>query len=138
GTGTRAVAKAIGTLRLGVYFSLGAGPTGLFALLTGQRPVASLAWSAGAGLFIAALSKALRAFIRKDLDSSIKPAEFIMDEAVVTVPVLPGEMGKATVRSYGKETELYVRSRDAAAAFPKGSAVRIVDFDDDCYWIEPA
>ncbi len=106
-------------------------------MLTGVGPGPSLAWSAGAGLFIATLSKALRAFIRKDLDSSIKPAEFIMDEAIVTVPVLPGEMGKATVRSYGKETDLYVRSKDARATFPKGSAVRIVDFDDDCFWIEP-
>ncbi|MBU0926815.1 MAG: hypothetical protein KKA67_03645 [Spirochaetes bacterium] len=135
-TGTRLVAKAIGALRLGVYFSLGAGPTGLFAVFTGVGPGASLAWSAGAGVFIAALARALRSLVRKDLDSSIKPEEFIMDEATIIVPVGAGAMGKAVVRRYGRETELYVRSREPGKEFPKGSAVRIVDFDDDCYWVE--
>lgn len=135
-SGTRIVARTIGALRTGVYFSLGAGPTGLFALLTGVRSAESLAWSAGAGIFIAALACSLRAFIRKDLDSSIKVSEFIMDEATITVSVLPGAMGKAAVRRYGRETEVFVRARDPARAFPKGSAVRIVDFDEECCWVD--
>ncbi len=134
--GTRIVAKAIGTLRSGVYFSLGAGPTGLFAVLTGVAPAESLAWSAGAGLFIAILAKTLRAFIRKDLDSSIKPEEFLMDGARISVPVSPGAMGKAIVRRYGRDNELYVRCKDLGRALPKGAEVRIVDWDDDCYWVE--
>lgn len=133
---TRIVARAIGTLRLGVYFSLGAGPTGLFSILTGVAPLEGLAWSSGAGVFVAVIAKALRRLVRRDLDSSIRPEEFIMDEAEVTVPILPGAMGKAVVRRYGRETELYVRAKDARASFPKGSRVRISDFDDDCYWIE--
>jgi len=40
------------------------------------------------------------------------------------------------VRRYGREAELYVRAKDPGAAFPKGAAVRIVDYDDDCYWVE--
>jgi hypothetical protein len=79
GSGPLIVAKAIGALRTTVYFSLGAGPTGLFALLTGVGGTASLAWSAGAGVFIAILARTLRAFVRRDLDSSIKPEEFLMD-----------------------------------------------------------
>jgi hypothetical protein len=134
--GTRLVAKTIGTLRGGVYFSLGAGPTGLFAVLTGVAPAASLAWSAGAGLFIAILAKALRAFIRKDLDSSIKPEEFLMDSARISVPVSPGAMGKAIVRRYGRDNELYVRCKDAGKSLSKGAEVHIVDWDDDCYWVE--
>lgn len=133
---TRVVSQAIGTLRLGVYFSLGAGPTGLFSLLTGVAPLEGLAWSGGAGVFVAIIAKALRRVVRRDLDSSIRPEEFILDEAEVTVSLLPGAMGRAVVRSYGKETELYVRAKDAQASFPKGSRVRIVDFDDDCYWVE--
>ncbi len=134
--GTRIVAKAIGTFRGGVYFSLGAGPTGLFAVLTGVAPAESLAWSAGAGLFIAILAKSLRAFIRKDLDSSIKPEEFLMDGARISVPVGPGAMGKAIVRRYGRDNELYVRCKDSGRTLPKGAEVRIVDWDDDCYWVE--
>lgn len=134
--GTRAVAKAIGVLRTGVYFSLGAGPTGLFALWTGVPAAASLAWSAGAGAFIAVLARSLRSFIRKDLDSSIKPEEFLMDTATISVSVAPGAMGKAVVRRYGKETELYVRCKDPAASLPKGTEAVIVDWDDECYWVE--
>jgi membrane protein implicated in regulation of membrane protease activity len=123
-------------LRTGVYFSLGAGPTGLFALLTGVGGAASLAWSAGAGVFIAVLTRALRAFVRRDLDSSIKPEEFLMDQAVICVPVAPGAMGKALVSRYGRDTELYVRCKDQSRALQKGEVVRIVDMDDDCYWVE--
>ena len=134
--GTLAVARLVGTLRSVVYFSLGAGPTGLFALLTGVGGTASLAWSAGAGVFIALLTRTLRAFVRRDLDSSIKPEEFLMDQAVISVPVSPGSMGKAIVSRYGRDTELYVRCKDHSRALAKGEAVRIVDLDDDCYWVE--
>jgi len=130
------VARTIGALRTGVYFSLGAGPTGLFALLTGVKSAESFAWSAGAGLFIAVLARSLRSFIRKDLDSTIKVAELIMDEATITVSVLPGAMGKAAVRRYGRETEVFVRAKDSEKPFYKGSKVRIVDFDDECCWID--
>jgi len=135
-SGTRFVARTIGALRTGVYFSLGAGPTGLFALLTGVKSAESFAWSAGAGLFIAVLARSLRSFIRKDLDSTIKVAELIMDEATITVSVLPGAMGKAAVRRYGRETEVFVRAKDSEKPFYKGSKVRIVDFDDECCWID--
>jgi len=135
-SGTRLVARTIGALRMGVYFSLGAGPTGLFAVLTGVGAAQSLAWSAGAGVLIAALARSLRAFIRKDLDSSIRAEEFIMDEATIIVPITQGAMGKAVVRRYGRETELFVKAKDPAKAFSKGSSVRIIDFDDDCYWVE--
>lgn len=136
GQGTLTVAKAIGILRAGVYFSLGAGPTGLFALLTGVGATASLAWSAGAGVFIAFLARVLRAFVRRDLDSSIKPEEYLLDQAVISVPVTSGAMGKAIVSRYGRDTELYVRCKDHDQALPRGSTVRIVDMDEDCYWVE--
>ncbi len=134
--GTRAVARAIGLLRSGVYFSLGAGLTGLFSLLTKVPALSGLLWSAGAGVFIALLARGLRSFIRKDLDSSFKPGEFIMDEATVTVPIGPGAMGKIAVRRYGVETELYARAKDAALSLPRGAKVRIVDWDSDCHWVE--
>jgi hypothetical protein len=136
-SGPLVVAKLIGTLRTTVYFSLGAGPTGLFALLTGVGGTASLAWSAGAGVFIAILARTLRAFVRRDLDSSFKAEEFLMDQAVISVPVSPGAMGKAIVSRYGRDTELYVRCKDQSRALLKGETVRIIDMDEDCYWVEP-
>lgn len=124
-------------MRLGVHFSLGAGPTGLFAVATGVPAGASLVWSAGAGLFIAILARTLRSFMRRDLDSTIKPEEFLMDRAVITVSVTPGAMGKALVRRYQRETELYVRCVDPDLALAKGREVRIVDLDGEAYLVEP-
>lgn len=134
---TRLITKVLGILRSTVYFSLGAGPTGLFALLTHVDGFASLLWSAGAGLAIAVIARFLRSSMRKDLDSSIKPEEFLMDLATISVPVQPGAMGKIIVRRYDHEQELYVRAKDPQLGLKKGSIVRIVDFTDDCYWVEP-
>jgi len=136
-SGTRIVAKTLGLLRSGVYFSLGAGLTGLFALLTKVSAVPSLLWSAGAGVFIMISARALRSFIRKDLDSSLKPEEFLMETGIISVSLLPGAMGKIIVRHSDLETELYVRAKDTSLNLKKGSTARIVDYTDECYWIEP-
>lgn len=135
-SGTRAVAKALGFLRSAVYFSLGAGLTGLFSILTKVPVLSGLLWSSGAGLFIAILAKSLRTFIRKDLDSTLKPEEFIMDEAVVCVPIAAGAMGKVRVRRYGRELDLYAKAKDPLVHLAKGSRVRIVDMDADTCWVE--
>ena len=135
--GTNLVARILSWLRLLVYFSLGAGPTGLFGLLTGIGILPSLLWSGGAGLLMAVLARGLRSFIRKDLDSSIKAVELLMDLAVVSVPIQARAMGKAIVRRYDHEMEIFVRARDESQEIPKGATVRIVEFNDDCYFVEP-
>lgn len=134
-TGIRMLTRILGCLRTGVYFSLGAGPTGLFALFLGRSPGKSLIWSAGVGVGIALMARFLRKLVRRDLDSSLKPAEFLQEKAVITVPLAPGAVGKAVVRQFGKETELYVRAQDPQAAFSKGTEVWIVDFDESWYYV---
>lgn len=136
-TGLRLITGLLGVLRTAVYFALGAGPTGLFALLTKHTRPASLLWSLAGGAFIAVLARLLRRLLRRDLDSSIKPGEFILEKGILLTPIAPGAMGKALVRQFGKETELYVRCRDPRLGFLKGSEIRIVDCDDSLYWIEP-
>jgi len=133
-----AVARAIGVLRTLVYFSLGAGPTGLVALWMRLGATASRLWSVGAGAAIAILARSLRRFLRRDLDSSFKPEDFILEEAQVTVSVAPGLMGKAEVRKYGAASEIYIRATAGDLAFPRGSRVRIIDYRDDCYLVEAA
>lgn len=132
------VARAIGALRTLVYFSLGAGPTGLVALWMRLGATASFFWSVGAGAAIAILARSLRRFLRRDLDSSFKPEDFILEEAQVTVSVAPGLMGKAEVRKYGAASEIYIRATAGDLAFPRGSRVRIIDYRDDCYLVEAA
>lgn len=134
--GTQIVARSIGMLRGTVYFSLGAGPTGLFGILTGQPVLATLGWSAAAGVMITLISKLLRKIVRRDLDSSIKPEEYLMDQAVISIPVLPGQIGKALVRRYNREVELYVKAKDPLVMLAKGSTVRITDMDEAVYFVE--
>ncbi|MDR2767982.1 MAG: hypothetical protein LBB82_06610 [Treponema sp.] len=136
--GVRAVMGIIGLFRTLVYFSLGAGPMGLFGLFTGLAPAASLAWAGGVGTAIAVFARFLRKFIRRDLDSSIKPGELLMEKAELLLPLSPGAISKAAVRQwqYGREVEIYVRSKDKSQSLAKGSRVRIVEFDDDVYWVD--
>ncbi|MHB9292753.1 hypothetical protein Holit_01858 [Hollandina sp. SP2] len=133
--GIQVLTKILGCLRTGVYFSLGAGPTGLFALFLGHTPGKSLIWSGGVGVGILCMTHLLRKLVRRDLDSSLKPGEFILEKAIITVPVAPGAGGKAVVRQFGKETELYVRSKDPQVYFAKGAEVQIVDFDESWYYV---
>jgi membrane protein implicated in regulation of membrane protease activity len=125
-------------MRTGVYFSLGAGCTGLVALGTGQGALGSLAWGLLAGAGIAALARFLRRSLRRDLDSSFSPEEFLLEEAQVIVPIGPGMMGKVEVRKYGAATEVYARAEDPAQAFARGARVRLIDYREGSYLVEPA
>jgi hypothetical protein len=131
-----AVARLISWLRTGVYFSLGAGATGIAALAMKLDAASSALWAAGAGVAIAAFVRLLRGFLRRDLDSSFKPEDFILEDAEVTVPVAPGLVGRAIVRKYGAQSEIYVRAVKDAAAFARGARVRIIDYQEDCYLVE--
>jgi membrane protein implicated in regulation of membrane protease activity len=128
------VGKAIGGLRSFVYFSLGSGPMGWIALARKEGLVESILWAAISGFLIAIMAKALRRFLRRDLDSSLHDGDFVMEAGTVTVPIAEGEMGKVRVRKFGAESELYARMRSGSAA--KGEAVRVVDYDSECYYVE--
>jgi hypothetical protein len=134
--GIRALTRVLSTLRLTVYFSLGAGPAGLFAVLSGQSDVASLQWAGAVGVGIAVLARALRKVIRRELDSSIKPEEYLMEKAVLLLPLEAGKMGKAAVRQYGREAEIYVKANDPGLELPKGAEVLISAYDDSVYYID--
>jgi membrane protein implicated in regulation of membrane protease activity len=132
------VARFIGALRMGVYFSLGAGPTGLVALATKIPPAISLLWAGATGVAIALLARALRKFLRRDLDSSFKAEDFLLEEATITVPVAPGLVGRAMVRKFGAQAEVYVRATSGGSAYERGARVRIIDYQDDVYIVENA
>ncbi|MHC6204735.1 hypothetical protein ACYULU_16275 [Breznakiellaceae bacterium SP9] len=134
--GQSVIMRIVGVMRTAVYFSLGAGPTGLFATLTGQPPLSGLAWAGAAGFSVALLGRFLKKLFRKDLDSTIKPRELLMEKARIIIPVGPGAIGKAVVTRYGHETEIYVKCRDRSAALPKGTQVLISDFDESEYWVD--
>ncbi|MDR2398367.1 MAG: hypothetical protein LBD74_06370 [Spirochaetaceae bacterium] len=133
-----ALSKVLGSLRNAVYFALGAGPTGLFALFSGYSPGKTLLLSSAVGSGVLLMAHLLRKTLRRELDSSLKPEELILAKGVITVAVAPGAGGKAAVRQFGRETEVFVRSQDGVSSFTKGSPVCIVDFDESWYYIVSA
>ena len=133
GTG---VTRAIFLLRMFVYFALGAGPTGLIAGSMKLGLLEGLSWSVGAGLVIAVLVRMLKSFLTRDISTSFSASDFLMEEAEITIPIEAGKMGKALVRKFGSNSEVFVRAREAEMAFAAGDLVRIVDIRDDCYLVE--
>jgi len=133
----KAVSRIASLLRSSVFLALGAGATGLFAGTRGLGALEGAAWAAGAGLLALAVSRLVRRLVRRDLDSSFKSEEFLMEEALVTIAAAPGQMGKAELRKFGADLELYVRATDPSRPLSKGERVRIVDYADECYYVEP-
>ena len=83
------------------------------------------------------LTRLLRRFIRRDLDSSIKPDELLQEKGILLLPLEGKAISKAIVRQFGREMEIYVRSKDDGIKLPKGREIVVVDFDNDVYWVEP-
>ena len=137
-SGIRGVTIIMQLLRTAVYFSLGFGPTGLFAWFKKLPPARGLFWALGVGAAITVFAWLLRRFIRHDLDSSIASEEYLMETGPLLLPLEGDAISKMAVKRFGKEAELYVKSKNTDVKFPKGKIVRIVDYDNDVYWIEPA
>ena len=136
--GIKIISKIMNVLRSAVYFSLGFGPTGLFASYTGLSRTSGLLWALGVGAAVMILALFLKRLIRKDTDSSIKPDELLQEKGVLLLPLEGGEISKAVVRQYGRETEVYVKCKDKEIKIPKGKEIIIDDYDNDVYWIKPA
>jgi len=135
--GIRIITGIMGLLRSAVYFSLGFGPTGLFASFTGLSRTSGLIWACAVGAGMIILARLLKRVIRKDLDSSIKPDELLQEKGVLLLPLEGEAISKAVVRQYGREIEIYVRCKIKDVRLPKGKIIVIEDYDNDTYWVEP-
>jgi hypothetical protein len=60
-----------------------------------------------------------------------------METGTLLLPLEGEGISKIAVKKYGKETEIYVQSKDKNIKLPKGQTVCITDYHDDIYWIEP-
>jgi len=136
-SGAKIIGSVISAARSFVYFSLGFGPTGLFASFSDLSKTTGLLWACGVGVVMVFLAKLLRRFIRRDLDSSIKSEELIQEKGVLLLPLGNGEISKAVVRQFGREIEIYVRCKNAGVKLEKGKEIIIEEYDNDVYWVEP-
>jgi len=136
--GIRILSKLMNALRSAVYFSLGFGPAGLFASFSGLSRTAELIWAFAIGAAMMVLARFIKRLIRRDLDSSIKPDELLQEKGVLLLPLDRGEISKAVVRQYGRETEIFVRCRNSESSIPKGKEIIIEEYDNDIYWVKSA
>lgn len=127
-----AVLKALSILRSLVYFSAGFGPVGLFAYFSHMSTVYSLLWSVPTGLASVALARGLMRLLRKDVDSTVKEHELLMEHGVVTVSIGKGALGKVRINLGGIYVDRYARARKPDVALPVGSAIYICDIEEDC------
>ena len=130
------VLRILSALRNLVYFALGFGPTGWFALGTGETIAASLIWGGGVGLVVVAGARILRRVLRSELSSEIQESDLLMETGTVLVTVNPNKLGRVRVHVGEAFVDRYARSRSDLPISP-GTAVRVVDIGDDCVFIEP-
>jgi len=131
------IAKIMGLLRNAVYFSLGFGPTGLFALFSGIARTSGLVWACAVGAAMMLLARLLKRFIRRDLDSSINSNELLQEKGVLLLPIEDDKISKAIIHQYGRNIEIYVRCKNNKGIIPKGKEISIEDYDNDVYWVNP-
>lgn len=129
------VLKILSALRNLVYFSLGFGPTGWFAMGTGESVTASLLWSGGVGVVVLVGARLLRRVLRSELNSEIQDTDLVTERGEVIVTINPSQLGRVRINIGGTYVDRYARSK-SDKAIGLGTSVRVVDVAEDCVIIE--
>lgn len=122
-------------LRLAVYFSLGFGPMGLAALLTGRSPLVALAIAVPVGVLALFLAQAFFRFQQSHTDSTVKGNELLMQQATVTVPLTHTTMGRIRLQIGMSIVEQFALAEDPDTEYQRGDAVRVVRVTEDCVYV---
>jgi membrane protein implicated in regulation of membrane protease activity len=130
------VVRFMSFLRNIVYFSLGFGPVGWFAIATGEGTTATLAWSAGSGVLILLGARILRRVLRSELTSDFKETDLLMETGTVNVTIQPGQIGRVRLTIGGAYVDRYARSKDTEVPITPGTQVRVVDLGSDAVIVE--
>lgn len=123
-------------LRSLVYFALGFGPVGWFALGTGQSTLTSVAYAAPVGAVVMIGARLLRRVLRSELTSEIKESDLLMERGAVTVTINPGQLGRVRVKIGGAYVDRYARVKDLTEPLRPGESIRVIDVSDECVYVE--
>jgi membrane protein implicated in regulation of membrane protease activity len=134
--GAVAVLSVLSYLRSLVYFCLGFGPTGWFALTAGNDPTRSLMWALPAGAIAFVVARAFFRFQRSDTDSTLRSEELMFQRATVIVPLSHRTMGKIRVQVGMNVTEQYALAAEPNTQFEKGELVWVTNVTDECVYVE--
>jgi membrane protein implicated in regulation of membrane protease activity len=123
-------------LRNLIYFCLGFGPVGWFALATGESLGATLAWSVGVGIVVLTGARILRRVLRSELTSSIRESDLLMERGTVTVTIMPGQLGRVRVKLGSAYIDRSARAENAEKKLGSGTAIQVVNLDADGVIVE--
>lgn len=125
----RYILRALGVLRLVVYFALGFGPMGLVAMLLGSGLFFSLVLAVPVGVIACVLYRSLIRFQARDLDSTVHDRDLIGHQAKVLFAIYPDEIGRVRVTLAQMVCNRYAVS-DSNDFIPKGARVNVVATGD--------
>jgi membrane protein implicated in regulation of membrane protease activity len=132
-----AMVRTVGALRSLVYFCLGFGPVGIFAMTQYHSAGATLLWSIPLGAVVMVGTRMLRRALSREISSDIHGSDLLLEKGVVTVTIGRGQMGKVRVTVGGTYVDWYARAK-ADRELPVGARVRVVDATDECVFVEEA
>ena len=128
------VLSALTYLRMFVYFCLGFGPVGWFAMAGGRNPAIALLLAAAVGSLAVFIAQAFFRFQRSDTDSTVRSNELLRQQATVLVGLSDTTLGRVRVQLGMSILEPYARAAHEGAStsilgrFEK--RLRIGDFDN--------
>jgi membrane protein implicated in regulation of membrane protease activity len=127
--------RAMSAVRSVVYFCLGFGPVGLFALTQYRHPAATLLWSVPVGVVVLVGARALRSLASREMSSEIAKEDLLMEHGTVLVTIRRGAMGKVRISVGGRYVDCYARGKEETE-LPVGARVRVVESSEDHVVVE--
>jgi membrane protein implicated in regulation of membrane protease activity len=132
------ILAVMSVLRSLVYFALGFGAVGWFAVATGKGLLVSLLWSVPSGVVITIIAKLVKRLQRQELDSQFKSYELLMEKAEVLVAIPKGQIGKVRIVIDGMNIDRYAKAQKPEEEFKKGEQVQVVEVSEDFLYVEQA
>lgn len=117
--------KALGVLRLVVYFTLGFGPMGLVAIVLGTGALLSLVLAIPAGIITCVMYRSFIRWQRKDVDSTVHERDLVGHQAKVLFAIYPNETGRVRITLAQRVCDRYATS-DSNDFIPKGALVDVL------------
>jgi membrane protein implicated in regulation of membrane protease activity len=130
------ILKLLALMQSTIYFSIGFGVTGLFAVYTGESPFSSLLWSLSAGFILTIVALMIKKMQKKVLDSQVSKSELLLEQGEVIVPIEKGKIGKVRISLENQIVDRFARSKDKNLSFSMGEAVLIEEVTEEYIFIE--
>lgn len=136
GSFLRVILRMLSWMRMFVYFSLGFGFSGLFAIYLGETSLSGFLWALGLGLTVVFLYKTMNRVLRQEINSVIKEEELLLRNGTIIVSVKKGQLGKVEIEWNQQSVERYCRSFLQEEEFKVGDQVLIAKVTDECVYVE--